>query len=289
MQCGDLERYLEAFLDGRLGRSRGAILRRHLAMCGGCRARVERLRQFERDMQRRFRSMNQDPSIWQGLELDLVASGRSGNGHILALPRLLPAARHDLPPDTGATPVRARHPMLATRSSARSRGSRVAGLVLIAMALGTIYQLARAQLGPDGPTEAAGQVYQTLLQEDRPLALPSGDTERLQAWLAEELGAPVTLPATPSGYQALGAARADLPSGNAAAIIYGRVASEAEQPVLLLVELPEPGTVAEAEASPQVEETATNAGLHELTWSRAPYRFTLVGPGPREELRRFVE
>ena len=29
MRCGDLERYLEAFLDGRLGRSRSSVLRRH--------------------------------------------------------------------------------------------------------------------------------------------------------------------------------------------------------------------------------------------------------------------
>jgi len=54
MLCSDLERYLEAFLDGRLGRSRTIILRRHLGLCGPCRARVERLRRFERELGRQL-------------------------------------------------------------------------------------------------------------------------------------------------------------------------------------------------------------------------------------------
>ena len=74
MRCGDLERYLEAFLDGRLNRGRRIVLRRHLALCGTCQTRVERLRQFERETQRRFRALEEPGSVWAGLALDLVGS-----------------------------------------------------------------------------------------------------------------------------------------------------------------------------------------------------------------------
>ena len=90
MQCSDLERYLEAYLDLRLGRSRGAILRRHLSACAHCRARVEHLRAFERDLQRSFRAMERAQSVWTGLEPDLVRSGGLAEGSP-ALPFLGPA------------------------------------------------------------------------------------------------------------------------------------------------------------------------------------------------------
>ena len=66
MRCGDLERYLEAFLDGRLDRGRRIVLRRHLSLCGACQTRVERLRQFERETQRRFRALEEPSSVWEG-------------------------------------------------------------------------------------------------------------------------------------------------------------------------------------------------------------------------------
>lgn len=289
MQCGDLERYLEAFLDGRLGRSRSAILRRHLTLCGGCRARIERLRQFERDMQRRFRSMDQDRSIWQGLELDLVASGRSAGGPVLALPRLLPAPRLE----PGGDPLKAaasrpRHPLLAMRVGRGSRHSRIAGVVLIAMALGTLYQLGRGQLVTATDGEAAEHAYGQIVDGTHGLALESGDPRRLEDWLAGELGAPVELPAAPAGFRLVGADRAELPSGPAGAVVYRGAAGGQEGTVLLLVRAA-PGDGAPAPASSGAGEVGNAGGLHELSWSAAAHRFTLVSALAEDELRRFMD
>ena len=155
MRCGDLERYLEAFLDGRLGRSRSSVLRRHVALCGSCQARIERLRQFERDTQRRFRALEQPVSVWEGLELDLVGSGGAVGGRLLASRRSL-VAGPDPGPREEPPPRRAlHHPLVAARLSARGGASRLVGLVLVAMALGATYQLARAGLEVEGESDAA--------------------------------------------------------------------------------------------------------------------------------------
>jgi anti-sigma factor RsiW len=286
MQCGDLERYLEAFLDGRLGRSRGAILRRHLAACGGCRARVERLRQFERDMQRRFRSMEETGSVWQGLELDLVASSRSTTaGHLLAPPRHLPAAREESAEAPALPEPAGHHPMVAARRTARGRASRLAGVVLIAMALGALYQAARLHLGP-GDAEAAARAYLELLREGRSLALRSEDADQLQAWLSTELGTPMPEPPEPAGFRLLGADRAALASGAAGALVYGSPEGSSDGPVVLFVQPAEAeaGASAEAAAEPHAEE-----GLHELVWQSASFRYRLVGRQPHEALQQFVE
>jgi len=286
MQCGDLERYLEAFLDGRLGRSRSAILRRHLALCGGCRARIERLRQFERDMQRRFRSMSPDQSIWRGLELDLVASGRGNAGHLLALPRALPDPSEELGRAPSGAQARGRHPILADRGNARGRSSRLAGVVLVAMALGALYQLAQTHLAPIGEAEAAARAYQELQREDGALALRSEDPAQLEAWLATELGTPVPLPPTPAGYRPLGADRASLGSGTAGVVLYGREADLATAAIALFVQPAEAAVPASGGGEPADRQSET--GLRELSWTKPPFRYTLVGDRPAEELRRFV-
>ena len=56
MHCSDLESYLEACLDGQLGEARRDALRRHLALCRPCSERVDELRLFEADLQRRRES-----------------------------------------------------------------------------------------------------------------------------------------------------------------------------------------------------------------------------------------
>ena len=148
MRCGDLERYLEAFLDGRLGRSRRAVLRRHLALCGTCQARVERLRQFERDTQRRFRAPEQPGSVWEGLELDLVGSNGVVVGRrLLAAPacaarRCRATKSFDAARWRGAPPG----PRSSTlRPTGGRMASRLAGALLVALALGAAYQLARGE------------------------------------------------------------------------------------------------------------------------------------------------
>ncbi len=75
MNCSELEHYLEAFIEQRLGRNRQLALRRHLARCPHCRAHVQKLCQFERDIHRRLRSMETNDRLWRALELELVQDG----------------------------------------------------------------------------------------------------------------------------------------------------------------------------------------------------------------------
>ncbi|HEX6010312.1 MAG TPA: zf-HC2 domain-containing protein [Geminicoccaceae bacterium] len=291
MQCADLERYLEAFLDGRLGRSRSAILRRHLAHCGACQARVERLRQFERDTQRRFRSLEQAGSVWQGLELDLVASSRAeGTSRLLALPRpTQPASlglKEDPPP-----PVRG-HPLVAARAASRGAASRLAGALMVAMALGALYQLARAHLGQADDTAAVVQAYMDFLEASRPPVMASDDAERLQEWLSTELRTAVPVPPVPDGYRVVGADRAALPSGAAGFVVYASQAAAGTAAPLLLFVQPAAGGAGEPQAQePEVPVgwRRSEAGLNELSWRTASFRYTLVGRQPEEELRLFLE
>ena len=74
MHCSDLERYLEAHLDGRLGRNRSAILQRHLVACSNCRERVEELRGFEQDLHGKFRTMRATAALWESLQVSLVST-----------------------------------------------------------------------------------------------------------------------------------------------------------------------------------------------------------------------
>jgi anti-sigma factor RsiW len=288
MQCGDLERYLEAFLDGRLGRSRSAILRRHLAICGGCRARVERLRQFEREMQRRFRSMEQTGSLWQGLELDLVASSRAAAvHHLLALPRPLPPSRGaalDGPPPP--SPKR-HHPLLAKRATGRGRASGLAGIVLIAMALGAVYQFASPHLGAGAGDDPVAQAYGALVRDEHTLALHSDDAGHLRDWLAHELDRPVPTPPVPPGFHLIGADRAELGTGEAGALVYGRTeaAPDAAAVVLFVQPLPADAPVTTAMAAA----ASVESDLQALRWEADRLRYTAVGRGtPEEELRRFA-
>ena len=89
MQCDDLERYLEGFLDGRLGRTRTSVLKRHLAGCVGCRVRLERLRHFERDINKRLHIGERAESVWTALEIDLVRSAQIATPALPAPPRLI--------------------------------------------------------------------------------------------------------------------------------------------------------------------------------------------------------
>ena len=291
MQCADLERYLEAFLDGRLGRSRSAILRRHLAHCGACQARVERLRQFERDPQRRFRSLEQAGSVWQGLELDLVASSRAGGtSRLLALPRPAPPVPAGLSEDS--TPPARGHPMVAARAASRGAASRLTGVLMVAMALGALYQLAQVHLLPSEEPTAAVRAYMDFLEASRPPVMASDDAERLRQWLSDELRAAVPVPPVPDGYRAGGADRAALPTGAAGFVVYeSQAAAEAATPLLLFVQ-PATGGAGELgaqESAVPVGWRRSEAGLNELSWRTASFRYTLVGQQPEEELRLFTE
>jgi anti-sigma factor RsiW len=165
-------------------------------------------------------------------------------------------------------------------------------LALVAMAVGALYQLGHRHLVPVGDPEAAAQAYGRLLDAEGALALQSGDPARLETWLADELGTPVDLPATPDGFRLVGADRAELPSGPTGAVVYRSAAGEANGTVLLLVQAAgDHGQAARTEPEAFTEASVpdgSGAGLHELSWSLDSNRFTLVSALAPDELRRFV-
>ena len=284
MRCGDLERYLEAFLDGRIGRSRSAVLRRHLALCAACQARVERLRQFERDTQRRFRSPELPGSVWEGLELDLVGSHDVVSGRRLAsAPRPLPALpRRDGGQERPAAPRRGpSHRPMAARPAGRGTASRLAGVLLAALALGAAYQLARS--GDDAAvTSGVADAYLAFRYDRAVPMLSTDDAREVADWLAVELGRPVPAPTVPDGFHLTGATRADLSGDKAGAVIFSPPAGGDAGPVMLFVA--ETGAAADRSTYPGARDAT---GLGEVHWAADGLTYAAVGPFPEEELRRF--
>ena len=282
MRCADLERYLEDYLDGRLTRSRCAMLRRHVASCGACHARVERLRQFERDTRRRCRALAETASVWEGLELDLVGShgGSSATG-LFAAPRMLAAA-----PGRALRSGRERRRTNADAwSTQRPVGSgaatRLAGALLIALALGAVYQLVRG-IG-DVEDSAAAWAYLDYHRDRAVPELRSDDPGKVGAWLAAEFGRPTPLPPAPEGFRLAGAGHATLAGVRTAALLYaGEAASE---PATVMVFVHAEGASGITEVAPH---DASRAALHEHRWHADGLLYTAVGPIPLPELREFA-
>ena len=167
MQCSDLDRYLEAFVDGRLSRSRTSLLRRHLDACSACQARFERLRRFESEMQDQFRTMQQLNSVWNGLERNLVHIH-----HVGAEPEIVPPIRRRSPSVRAPTGPRVEHRPprrgAVVPGSTRRRLSQLGGAVVLALALGAVWQVGQEWL--DGASPAA--VGAGVSAELPPLAAP---------------------------------------------------------------------------------------------------------------------
>ncbi len=283
MRCGDLERYLEAFIDGRLGRSRTAVLRRHLALCAGCQARVERLRQFERDTQRRFRLIHEPGSVWAGLELDLVGSnGAVGGRRLLASPR--PPPRPDGAAASSHAAARRANGRAVTAPRTRGRGtaSKLAGALLVAMALGAAYQVLRGNLtGLGEPT--AEQAYLDYRRNGSVPTLPTGESRQAADWLTAELGRPVVLPQVPDGYRLVGASRAAVAGTESGALVYAELEDPESAPVMVFVS---GGAAAPAEPA-ELPVDQSGDGLHQLRWSMDRLDYTAVGMVPTERLLQF--
>jgi hypothetical protein len=203
MLCSDLDRYLEIHLDGRLGRSRTAILRRHLAACGTCRARVDLLRRFERDLAASLGGggRGEHGSVWHGLEADLVRSVPAGGAETAPLLRALPPggaprpARHrrEVRPGSGG-----RRELPAPQGGNGGSPPKLAGVLAVTLALGTLYELARPGSGPRDPAEAAVQAYLNVVAGGPGLTLRTDDPVKLQDWLKEQLGPASPVPPSPT-------------------------------------------------------------------------------------------
>jgi hypothetical protein len=241
MDCASLERYLEAYLEGRLRRAQWLVLRRHVMTCQHCRHRVEELRRFEVDLHQRFRAMARTQRLWTGLELDLVglpSTAASGD----TLPPKSP--RPSVSPLSGALllpPTRtSRAAVLPPQETAprEQRWSVVALLCLVLAGVGTGgWLLVRPPGDPagdiasslrlldgghtDAPAEdstLAMPIDAAMPEEASPAAAGGVDLDQvevgpdqLQGWLGRQLGRPINLP-LPLKAEIMGGS--DVPMGN---------------------------------------------------------------------------
>lgn len=276
MHCSDLERYLEACLDGQLGESRRRALHDHLRLCRGCAERVDGLRRFEADLQRRLRAMQHEASLWQPLGLETVNGGSTP----AALPlRTAPPAEATVPPG-----VRRRHrfrvatPPATPEPKPRRRLQNLAGVALLAAAIGALADLALSGFGWLHDDKRAA-VYRAYLDGATELDLLTHEPQQLEAWFAERLGAPVDLPAAPAAFALVGGKAGDVGSTEGTALA---VYSSAAGPALLLIEnaLDGPVTIASA---PVVEQ-----GFSRREWQRGAYIYSLISPLPPDKLAAFA-
>jgi anti-sigma factor RsiW len=287
MLCSDLERYLEAFLDGRLGRSRTTILRRHLGLCGPCRARVERLRRFEREIGRQTGATAGEvpPSVWQGLEIDLVRSLSLAGTDLIPLLRPGPPGQPRLRPPTARAQPRQAPPPPASSHRLRRRVSRLAGVLAVALAVGALYELARAWLMPADAADAAVETYLDFVAGGSDLALRTDDPASLQHWFATQLGQQAfPTPPMPAGFKLVGGGKADLGEVDAAMLVYAPTDEGDPHPTLLFVQASPDGAQAQAAAPIPVE----TGGYHQLVWQTDPYSFRLVSAEPPARLHEFA-
>lgn len=288
MLCSDLDRYLEIHLEGRLGRSRTALLRRHLAACGPCRTRVEKLRRFERDLARQLGGGRgeQGALFWQGLEADLVRSLPANGTDVAPLLRALPlggGGPSRTGPARGASRPGGRNSQPPVGGGGRRVASKLAGVLAVTLALGTLYELARSWFRPRDAAEAAVQAYLGVVAGGPGLALRTDDPAKLQDWLKEQLGPASPVPPLPDGFRVVGGARTDVAGRPAAVIVYAPTDPAETRPTLLFVHADD--TPAEVTAEPVTREVGD---YHQLVWDAEPYALRVVGAGPPERLRGFA-
>ena len=288
MHCSDLERYLEACLDGQLGDGRRRALHDHLAICAGCRGRVDGLRYFEADLQRRLRAMQHEASLWQPLGLETVG-GRGG----AALPTSSPGLEEtdggsqaigDGPQETVPLPAIG-HPLrrvVARPATGPSwwRLQNLAGAALLVAAVAALTNMALSGLGWIGGDKRQA-VYRAYLDGDLQLDLRTGDPGELEPWLAEQLAAPVDLPDAPASFALVGG-EADpsvLPDGSVMAV-YGDDAG----PALLFIEALDDAAPI-AGGAPQL---AMQDGLTTLKWQDHGNAYSLLSALPADKLALFA-
>lgn len=288
MHCPDLERYLEACLDGQLGDGRRQALHDHLAICASCRGRVDGLRHFEADLQRRLRAMQHEASLWQPLGLETV--GGTGSA---ALPTPPPGLQETDPgaqasvggPEDAARPSTNGHPLRLTAARAATgpawwRLQNLAGAALLVAAVAALTDMALSGIGWLGGDKRQA-VYRAYLDGDLELDLRTSDPGELEPWLAEQLGAPVDLPDAPASFALVGgeANPSVLPDGSVMAV-YG----EDDGPALLFIEASDD----EAPVAGGAPQLAMQDGLVTLKWQDDRNAYSLLSALPSDKLALFA-
>jgi anti-sigma factor RsiW len=289
MQCSDLERYLEAYLDLKLGRSRGAILRRHLSGCVACRLKVDRLRQFERELQRYFRAMERVGSVWSGLEPDLVRSG--GQASLPALPLFLSSdmvrgasasAAAVGPRQASHGTVRTLRPASAQRghSTLRRWGRRLVGAVLISAAVGAAASLGRYWLTESWVASTVRAYLWFRNGHDR-LELKTNQAAQLADWVAARVGFVLPLPQTPPGFTLQGGRFEQIGEVATATVVYTR----GDQATLLYITPRVAGQTTDV-TSP---DAGTTDGISHVLWAMQDAAYSVVSTLPPSDLMAFAE
>ncbi|MFO1035614.1 MAG: zf-HC2 domain-containing protein [Geminicoccaceae bacterium] len=285
MQCSDLERYLEAHVDGRLGRAGSSILRRHLMGCATCRGRVARLREFERDVRARLQSTEQVMSLWQGLEREPAAlSLLAPRPHEADTPlRRRGDQRTHLP-----RPVPAIEPPGTVR---RTWSLRLAGLAFLGLAAAGVVDTVRsvAGLGTGPEAEDLLKLAEARLgvQPRASALMTTGTSEEVRSWLEGQLGHPLPDLTEPSGYALAEGSVADVRGTPAALLHYQGVSPQAARSVLVLMEPMAAGTVPAAPA-PAVASQAAD-GVREVTWNAHDYHYTALAADTNADLAVFAK
>ncbi len=277
MNCADLERYLEAHLDGQLARGRLRALKQHLLVCSDCRLRVHRLQTFERQLQSRFRSMQESLPLWAGLEVDLV--GETEPRTPLALPP---------PPLPSAAPAReASETRIATDGGvegAERRSlrpllarylARFVGLAMLAAAAATVFEIAAGLFGT-APGGARGDLSTGFdpLPEGGFGAIETADPGRLVEWLRASFGRAYPVPPPPRGFELRGARVTSLGGRPVPAVIYGLAGREV---VVFVADRGEGASLVQA------------LGSDAYIWWEDDFVFGAVGTVAASDLRRFRE
>ena len=278
MHCSDLERYLEACLDGQLGDSRRQSLQEHLRLCRGCAERVDGLRQFEADLQRRLRAMRHEASLWQPLGLEVVNGGHARADMPVAL---VPLGDVPAPPEAPRRSHRLRlKPPVEPEAKPRRRLQNLAGVALLAAAVGTLADAALTGLGWLGG-DPRSAVYRGYLDGSVPLDLRTGEPVQLSAWFADQLGGPVDLPTLPGGFTLVGGKTGETGLTEGAALA---VYSTADGPALLVIESAQERPLALG-AEPTL---AVDKGLSRLDWQRGAHAYSLISALPPDKLAAFA-
>ncbi|MEZ5847579.1 MAG: zf-HC2 domain-containing protein [Geminicoccaceae bacterium] len=288
MHCPDLERYLEAILDGRLGRGRTAVLQKHIAQCESCRARVDELRRFETDLRRRFRAMSDEESLWSHIDtgMDTGMAVTQGSTRIVERPPRRspnPASTVDeLPPaDAVAAP-------LETARFSGKGGDRpllrrllpVAGMVLAIGLAGLGLLGASHMLGFWSVEQGVDETYRAVADGSNPPGLRTDDGRMLQHWLTARLG--LQLPAVPTDVSlpVTGGDVRAIDGVDTAIIAY----DGGEQPVLLLIRPAD--DLDRIKSGPFFTE---QDGLNHARWTDKGFSFELVSTLAHDTMRALVE
>jgi len=300
MDCASLDRYLEAYLEGRLRRAQWLVLRRHVQTCPACRTRVEQLRRFEVDLHRRLRTMDRVPRLWTGLELDLVGLPGGVNGTTLLLPgnsdEQLPGAVERSPVLPSAT--LSALPLKPARPERERRWPAIVFLCLVIAGSGGAWYAAHQSsrrpgdlldgldhLAPSGPAQAETTTVATPASLATPALVaepfdPGSDAglavdgAGLPAWLEQRFGRHVDLP-IPDGFRALGGRMVDLgPVEIPAVLMAGKDAR-----VLLI-----PGPDGTLSRTADIGSFADSQGLGHRTWRQDGATFDAVAAMSSERL-----